>query len=607
MKRKTSKKPSAIWSFGALEPTTGLSLLRDQLGGALWYWNALVKIERERRREVEEIEKTIDPMIVDIARMIRKQAKADAKANPDNAKAIRQQVKVRFAALPGYEKIEKVNRAANTQVKIARAASRLHFGTYLLVEKAHGEAWIPKKGTPFSPPHIKRWRDHSRTMRGGQAEMAEGRLGAHIMGGMSVSDLATNSMLQIQIPDLKTWTGTRSERRHGSRTIARIRAGSDGIKPVWVEFPIILHRPFPADARIKAAWLACRYVGTRWQYQLQVQFESSTLAATSPAGTGTAAIDLCWRRRDQGIRIAYLCDDSGTRHEILMPSDIIDDLNAADKIKGHADNVFDEAREALDDALGALTLPPFVARRFEALRQWKSPQRFAAAVTWWHSNRFTGDEEAFTAAWTALARWRHLYQYQSGIRTHALARRKKYYEDIALRVCQQYANVVLGDFDMRPVVELDKKAAEAPKGARHNRHAASPSEFRLTIKSTARRLGTVIEIEDCANATLACSACGHEHDLNPFIVEFRCESCQTPWDRGHNHCENLLKRASGSVPPRSLSPLAPMFPRASRSLASSTTTRSRRKQSRSRNGKKDGEKSGENTPDVENLAQEVEA
>lgn len=562
MQRKKTGIPSRIWSFGALEPTDGLDRLRDTLSRAHAYWNTLTRIELDRREAVREAEARMTEESRLRMEVVKKAATAARKTEKDAVakEAITAQKRVDLSAIFGYAAIEKVNEEANLKAKQAQAESKLHFGTYLLINKAMEGAKTKK-----DPPTFRRWRENSGLMRGGREEMAEGRLGAHIMGGASEAELVTNQMLQIDWPtlprDAKKWTVPRSVLRKGAHAVARIRASSDEKrKPIWVEFPVVIHRPLPPDARIKAAWLLCRYVGTRWRYDLQLQVESATFTAEKAVGRGTVAVDLCWRKRDGGIRIGYACDEAGQHREILMPEDVLIDLARADALKGHADDVFNNARDQLADDFGYLTLPEPVEKRFTALKMWRSPQRFVTAVTWWRGNRFEGDTDAFTSAWAFLQRWRHLYQYSTGVRRRALHRRKKYYEDIALQFCRRYAYVVLGDFDMRPTVELDQKAGDAPKGARHNRFAASPSEFRLVVKSTAARLGGSVKIVDCKKATLKCSKCGHEHDLDPFVVDFDCGGCGESWDHGHNHCTNLLKRASGSVPPKISRPLAPILP-----------------------------------------------
>lgn len=604
-KRKTSTIPSRIWSFGAREPTQGMELLREQLWLAHNYWNTLTRIELDRRAAVAKAEEGLTEEDKKRSYVIKKEARAAMKKHPEAREAIKAARDVQLHAIPGYAAIDAANAAASVAIRQARAErGNLHFGTYLLVEKSMEVA-----KTKADPPRFRRWRSQSWLLRGGKQTMMQGRLGAHIGGGASPEDLRNNQMLQIEWPEIKRddtkWLAPRSERRRLGKTVARIRAGSDEKrKPLWVAFPVTIHRPLPADARIKGGWLLCRPVGTGWKYELQLQVQSASFKAHKPLGCGTVALDLCWRRREGAIRIAYARDTNGNHFEILMPEDVLLDLKRADSIKGFADQSFDNARDVLADDLGSLVLSEPMSKQFEALRKWKSPQRLVRAICWWCDNRFEGDATAFDAAWTWMKRWRHLYQYATGIRVKALGRRKKYYEDIAAQLCPRYEKVVLGDFDMRDTVERDKKAKDAPKGARHNRFAASPSEFRLVIKSTAVRAGAEVKAVDCANATRECSACGKVLELDPFVIDFTC-ACGATWDRSHNHCVNLLKRARASVPPGSLTPLAPMFPQV---LALHPDKRRRRKgaaKRRSKGGSKSCRIVEETTQAVAENAQEI--
>ena len=76
----------------------------------------------------------------------------------------------------------------------------------------------------------------------------------------------------------------------------RMRVGTEGIgrRPVWAEFPLMLHRPLPADAVVKGAWVRRFKVADRFRWELQIQLESTTVARVEAAGDkrGVVAIDL---------------------------------------------------------------------------------------------------------------------------------------------------------------------------------------------------------------------------------------------------------------------------------------------------------------------------
>ena len=248
----------------------------------------------------------------------------------------------------------------NRAIKSARAASGLYWGTYLLVEKSMEEARKAMEAPSF------------------ERHDGSGRIGVHIMGGMSAAEVMDGEDTQLRIvassgiaprsrrpgqpgaPTLGTFDhrseaerlatppagwGTRMEpsarqakwqtlteaerlgssgrwqRDIGSRRMVQIRAGSNPDRsPVWITLPVVLQRPLPSDGRVKAAWIIRRRVGVRFSYDLQIQVEAESFAPPAePVGHGTCAINLGWRWRGDEVRACYLVDDEGHEEELLVP------------------------------------------------------------------------------------------------------------------------------------------------------------------------------------------------------------------------------------------------------------------------------------------------
>ena len=99
--------------------------------------------------------------------------------------------------------------------------------------------------------------------------------------------------LQFDPVDPLAWTSPRrSERRKLARSRVRIRVGSEGRQPVWLELPVILHRPLPGDGTVRSASVICEKVGSRERWRLLVTVARPERARREgPA----VAVDLGWR------------------------------------------------------------------------------------------------------------------------------------------------------------------------------------------------------------------------------------------------------------------------------------------------------------------------
>jgi hypothetical protein len=70
---------------------------------------------------------------------------------------------------------------------------------------------------------------------------------------------------------------------------------------VWLELPVVLHRPLPADGTIRSASVICERVGSRERWRLLITVAQPERAIRQgPA----VALDLGWRLLPHGLRVA---------------------------------------------------------------------------------------------------------------------------------------------------------------------------------------------------------------------------------------------------------------------------------------------------------------
>lgn len=603
MARKTSTTPTKIWSFGCRRPNEDdETVVFDQLRRAQRYYNRLIEIERKRREDYRALRTSLFPVIEQLENrdadltveieLVRTAIKANRQASrkktpvdPETRERLqrlqteRREVRAglreqRALAQQSEEmktRSEAVQEASYAAIRAARADEDTpYWGTYLLVEEAAKAAAKAKVDPRF------------RGFRG------EGRIGVQVQGGLSTEDLFSGRSTLLQVDPLPEgqWD-TRSGRRH-AKTVCRIRVGSNGRAPVWVHFPVLIHRKLPAGT-IKAAWIAVTKCGAQTRYALQIVIEAESFKHRAH-GTGTVALDLGWRQMGEGLRVAYWADDKGRHGSLELPTRLYSGLTLPNALRSYGDLHFEQAKGALKAWLGDHEVPEWVREATSHLAQWRSPQRLARVAfrlvregmsedditrLWkvWKNEKLSRREDLFDTleaitAWASvqgieeplplyLEWWRrknrHLLTWESQQRRGALARRRQLYAEWANWLAETYDKVILEDFDLRKVAELPNTEEEDPMHARarRNRMLASVSDLRLAIKERVEPERVVLK--PAAYTTATCSACGNvDEGLDLYELYRRCSACLDYRDQDYNAALNLLggERSSGVHTPR---------------------------------------------------------
>ena len=553
MKRKTSALPTRIYTYGCRLPTANGGLVEQQILLAHRYYNKLIEIERRRRTKVRTIQREAAPDVVEHERSAEKldveiaQILAgikERKAEGHTAKVEAQAERARVAELRAKrkehymqakaaraasktpeveERMRAVGAVAATEVREARAACGVYWGTYLTVEAAVEAA----KKCP-TDPEFRRWSDGA------------GRVAVQIQNGIPVAKMfGGDTRVQLDEP------------APNRMSKVRLRVGTNPDRsPVFAEFPFRYHRPLPADARIKWAWISKSLKGRWVNWDLQIVLEAASFARPPrPQGDGGAvAIDIGWRLRPgRDLRVGYWLDDRGQSGELLMPADLKQRLEHADSLRSIQDLAFDQAKAALLIWREGREAPEWLATSLEFLPQWRGAKRLGRVVDEWSKQRFDGDVEIVEALQAWWKQHRHLYDWEQCERDRALAARKNLYREWAEKLTRQYAVVVLEDFDLREVAKRpapDATRPALPKAARRQRQETAPSEFVAAIKSAAPGNGCTIAEVECAYTTQRCSRCGH---VQPFdhasLIKPACERCGDaghPIDQDREAAANLL-------------------------------------------------------------------
>lgn len=583
MKRKTSSTPSRIWTFGCFAPVTGADLVERQFIKAHRYYNTLIEIEKEAQdavREVQHNHPVMAPLqarkqtILESLKQSRdaiKKARSAKRSNKVDVADLRAKVaqhknelitikakiaEVRLAVNAEMKaSYDAIREHAKSRVKIARKGSELYWGTYILVEKAV-ESAIAACKREHRPLKFKPYGRSARI--GVQFQKSVTQAGRAQINGAPVADLFAHVDARMRLTPatgemraIKSKAGTPVNVRDKKGQLL-LRIGSEGREPVWATFPVILQRPFPDDAIAKSAWIKREKIGTKWRYSFQIVLESRTFEATKKKGTRTAALDVGWRKKEEGgLRIFVLRDDAGQLTEYKLPSEFQTRYEKCNAIRSQRDDNFNKARDGLVYWLknADVNEPDWLKERTQHIASWRACAKLAAVVLHWRGNRFSGDEVMFPT----LEAWRkqdkHLLEWEVNLRDKVIARRTDYYRRIAIDLTTKYDRLVLEKFDLR---EVSKKRApeqekpDSPIAARRQRFEVAISELRNALESAAQKTGCTIIKIDPANTTRMCHVCKVIDTWDAASeIEHTCSNGHA-WDQDANAAINLIERFDAS-------------------------------------------------------------
>lgn len=589
-----------VYQYGLLPPTVNADLVRQQIRSAHVYRNTLVEIERGRRAAeravlsapanvaAAEVEVAAANAALDAARQVVKRERGETRSRSETTEqreailTARERRKAaratlgdlrREARVAAVDIRKEIEGRANDLRKSAREHCQTYWGTYLLIEDAADQS---RKTTPLydgeapNDPRFVRW-------------SGEGRVGVQIQAQkgkppfLSERVFGANTLLCIDPVDERAWLQEtpRGERRRLSRTILRMRVGSDEKgRPLWAEWPMVMHRALPAGV-VKCATVSLRKVGPREQWTVEITVDE---APSRPrCGTGTVAVHLGWLDVDDGIRAATWMDEGGDSGEVVlgdaqlvtvdggkqwqtpsgatlehmsMAGAVLSGIERASTLRSTRDKAFNEARDALLAWLHAHNVPEWMRVATSHLHAWRAAGRLAALALRWRKQRWDGDSDAYNA----LEAWRfhdhHLWRWEANQRTGALRRRREVYRQFAADLARRYGTLVLDDTKLNKIAK--KKATEEPgegTAPRANRHESGVSELRMCLTNAFKSRGGEVRIEESAGISITCPECGEAHEFHRDVVRHRttCMSCTYTWDLDKTALVNMMASAGIDV------------------------------------------------------------
>lgn len=305
------------------------------------------------------------------------------------------------------------------------------------------------------------------------------------------------------------WPRGRGPHRHGTVKV-RVETGGDPI-----ELPVVLHRPIPAEGDITDVRLTRRRIGAQFRLSVAVTVR---LPSPAPKTTGDAvAVRIGWASVGDGwVRVARISSATGSLAPV--PAGIADlvrangpvvDLHASaewralldrdDSIRSVRDELLDELRPHIVDALADESVAQAVGVTAADVSRWRAARRFAAIARLWPS------EHPLAAK---LEAWRlrdlHLWEYEAHERDQVIARRRDAWRVAAAWICSTAAVIALHDLDvseLRRTAPLGEEDTYEARQARRHVQAAAPGELRAAIEQAAQRRGIqVMHVREASEA-----------------------------------------------------------------------------------------------------------
>ncbi len=558
-----------VYEFGLHPPHVNGKLVSDQMYFGHRYRNTLVEIERRRRAEVLTL--LTDPGIeTELQAAIRAKdeafqaIKATRKITRSRSESKEQRQKLKElgsavkevsvrARVFRQDQTKKeavqiglawINMMAFERVRVARNASGVAYGSYLLHEKAMKQSAAKSK----SEPAFVRW-------------SGDGLMGVQLQGGLDQADAwGADRRLQFvragkqEHPAPSNHTQGRG-RRQGRATTIRFRVGSEGRNPIWAESTMIMHRPLPELGEITWATVTRKQLGSTTWWKVHITVDDSP---TRPCpADGAVALNLGWARRDDGsIRAGFVVGSDGWTHEIVLPLRDIKEFKRVDSLQAIRDHNLNDIKSDLSRWIAEQkALPEWFVEATRYLALTRAPKklyalRMAWQVGWWEEGATGYDMlEAWMLGklYSDNGRWRrrggdvHLERWATSARETTLLRRREGYRVLAADLARRYRTLVLDDTDLRKFAKRATPADEdidheGTTARRYQQKLACPSELRLAMTNGFGSSRT--EIHKAVNISRRHRDHLTERDDEARLI--RCSGCGEIIDQDANACRNLL-------------------------------------------------------------------
>lgn len=513
------------FDYGCLEPTANLSAAIQQMQLRNRLWNRFVEIERDNRAKRDAIlavpeqqdldeaftkladlrqklkaakkklprQHSEDPLldlaaqVKDVEAMLRQRA-AIAGVIADGTLTEAQNTKLAIRALYGVIKEKRRELAGHRREDLkaleeerklaanqAQRESGLYWGNYDDVRTNYETARVRamKEGAML---RFHRWE-------------GSGKLSVRWQTGIPTKCvLADDSRLRIApVPEEAFTSPIRGDRRRLARTVAHIRTYNENKELVFVDLPVVLHRPLPETGIVRTASVVRERIASAFRYKLVLSVDVGTPKQRAGSGVTVTLNHLrpvaSWRGDDGGSGI------------IELPESLIGNFHKCEELQSLIDQKFNAARTALVGWLETNRLPDALKEQAEHIAQWRSARRLWLLVRDWEKARFKGDEMIFAAVSAWRTKHQHLWEWKRNLEDQMVAARREEYRKAAAMLAKRYAVLYVTGLDLaqkkrKPEAEVDRVVVAA-----RTRDIAAHGVLRGVLKNAFLQSGGTVEAE----------------------------------------------------------------------------------------------------------------
>lgn len=536
------------------------------------FWNSLVALEKEydpkyqecvagsheKLREVEDLLAESEVAQHELVQEIKRKRQA-ARKNVDTTelnnrlkelkkeekrlRSKRKELKQEHKEIikPRTDALEKERRAKAKNLRQTFASSGLYWGNYNAVMKSFDVARsaIFKTRAEGEPASMNFHRFDG-----------TGRFSVQFQGGLRVADLFSgqSNLLQIDpVPDDAFFHPQRAVRRKLRKTKGRIRVCSASNKePIWLDFPVTIHRKIPEHALVKEAKLVRRKVGHAWRWSLSLVVNETQGVAPHLPDNGLA-IDIGWRKLADHLRVAAYGDEYENVGEVVLDENFIKVNDRLIGLQSTIDHLFNKMRDQFMAWIKNEMLPEWMVQELRYLHLWRAPDKLSRVVKAWSENRFEQDREMFVSAFHWREKYLHLYSWQCNLREKMMLRRREQFRIFAKWVSENHERVYLEDFNLKDTARKKSpdQGVDADNKIRHWAKISSPGELRAEISRACKKTGCEVVRVSAQYTTITCPKCKKIviADTKKNIILY-CEHCGYQYDQDHGAVRNIMERGS---------------------------------------------------------------
>ncbi len=390
-------------------------------------------------------------------------------------------------------------------------------------------------------------------------------------GGLPVKDLV--GRIVDRFPPEEAYSLPKRKRDKKVKVVATL--GHKKPAERKVEVPFIMHRPMPEDGYVKRITLVRRTVGPdgfeKWFLNFTVEVPPEKYIEKPEGRKPLAVMEIGFRKMGEGetelkmpvdggrkarvkvpteyIRVGILYDGEKTE-EIYLPEKVVAKVLASRKKQAAADRLLEDLKRDLWAFFREEDVIDLIKDRVGK----EIPGLFANTTTWGRVRKrgllklalalekAGVFEDVAGEIRAVLDEWTRMVSVAVRMRKKAFGYRDKFYENLAVRIFNEYETLVVPEIDLKRLSEGEQKD-RLPDKARFQRFTAALHTLVILLERRAQKTGATVKKVEFPYKTRLCYACGTVNEpADPAKLEWVCEGCGKRWDQDVNAVMNLWKR-----------------------------------------------------------------